>query len=658
MMARKAKPQTNQNEGVAEEILAGLFTAVPVLSWRFLTGAPMDGQPRTNATWTHRGTRTEREDGRQAHRWDYLARLERAGYRVAGGAAVAGTGYGYAQDPTVTLEALQAGGFTVGSAASAWVGYRLMDGAVTWRHQRDWVWPLHVALREKLGYPEGTKPSRYIHVPVDYANITGDAIRIDLPADFAGEDGIKATVKTTVTNKLALQDVTFSWHTEGKNHHVLVKQSPRPPSKVLFSDPEIQKLIERMPESAPLIGLSHRGRAISVDLDAESPHVLVSAGTGGGKSVILRAIFAQLLRNGAEGAVLDRKRHSHKWVRGLSGVAYHREIADIHDALVALGEEGERRNRIVDAWEGDDREAPVGPRMALLLEEANATIGKLKRYWASVRKTKADEDGPADPKESPALDALGEILFMGRAVKMHVLMVAQSATANALGGPEMRENFATRILARYTRNAWNMLVPEVQPAPKSTRHVGRAQVVLGGVANETQVVFFTDAEARAWAELGRGLQGSSQPSQGHTHPVDLGKDPMTVSGSAVTQPLPAIPAQGGPGALREDAEGFKADMEALFAAAPAEAPGEAGEPAPDPDAPVTLKEAVDKEIVSVSLSVLRKESSDKNRGKEFPPSVGVHPKTRGKLYRPSELQRWERNRPKAGQVAESGEQED
>lgn len=636
MMARKKHQQTDND---LEEVLGALATGLPKMAWRFGSGAPMDGQPRTDATWTHRGTRTEREDGRQAHRWDYLARLERAGYRWAGAAGVAGTGYAYSQDPTVTLECLQVGSFGAGTAASAWVGYRLMDGAVTWRHQRDWVWPLHVALREKLGYPEGTKPDRYIHVPVNYTEITGDAIRIDLPADFAGEDTIKSAVKTTLTNKLALQDVTFSWQTEGKNHHVLVKQSPRPPSKVLFSDSEIQKLIESMPESAPLIGLSHRNKAVSVDLDAESPHVLVSAGTGGGKSVILRAIFAQLLRNGAIGAVLDRKRHSHKWVRGLQGVGYFREIEDIHDALIALGEEGERRNRIVDEWDGDDKDAPVGPRQAILLEEANATIGKLKRYWTKIR------DPKTDPKESPALDALGEILFMGRAVKMHVLMVAQSATANALGGPEMRENFATRILARYTRNAWNMLVPEVQPSPKSTRHVGRAQVVLGGVAHETQIVFFTPEEARAWSELGRTIT----VSQGHTTPIDLGKGPVTVTGSPVTGAGPAIPTQGGSkGRVREDTDGFKADMEALFAMGSTEAT----EAAQDTDIPVTLKQAVDQEIVSVSLSVLRKESSDKSRGKEFPPSVGVDAKTRGKLYRPSALARWERNRPKAGQIIE------
>ncbi|MGW5609478.1 hypothetical protein ACWEWI_25945 [Streptomyces sp. NPDC003753] len=82
---------------------------------------------------------------------------------------------------------------------------------------------------------------------------------------------------------------------------------------------------------------------------------------------------------------------------------------------------------------------------------------------------------------------------------MHVLLVAQSATARALGGPEVREQFAIRILAGYSMNAWRMLAPEIHPAPKPTKHPGRAQVVIGGTARETQVLFFTDAEAREWA---------------------------------------------------------------------------------------------------------------------------------------------------------------
>ncbi|MGW1022078.1 hypothetical protein, partial [Streptomyces niveus] len=497
-------PNTGHDE-TAEAIAAAV--------WRFFSGAPMDGIWKTDATWTHRGVRTTRPDHRAASKWDHLSRWERLGVRWSAVGSAAGVSYAYANDPATTLAWLEGGSLTAACGASSFVAFKTADGLLTWRHRHDWVWPLHVVLSRALDLPEGTKPSSYLRIPQNFEQITGDCIRIEVPADAVVDAGLKALVKDTVTQKLALQDVTFSWKLDSTNHHVVVSQSPRPPSKVLFSDPAIQALVENSPESAPLIGLSHRGSGVAVDLDAESPHVLVSAGTGGGKSVILRTVLSQLLRNGAKGFILDLKRHSHKWARGIPAVEYCRDIADIHDSLVWLGEEGHRRNRIVDDWTGADKDAPVGARMAILLEEVNATVKKLKNYWTKVREKK-------DPKESPAIEALGEILFMGRAVKMHVLAVGQSITAHSIGGPEMRENFSTRILARYTRNAWNMLVPEVQPAPKATKHIGRAQVVLGGNARETQVCFFTDAEARSWATGGSLITAS----QGHTEGVDLGRE--------------------------------------------------------------------------------------------------------------------------------------
>ncbi|WP_107430716.1 helicase HerA domain-containing protein [Streptomyces sp. CB01580] len=60
-----------------------------------------------------------------------------------------------------------------------------------------------------------------------------------------------------------------------------------------------------MPESAPLIGLGAGKKMVSVDLDADSPHVLISAGSGGGKSTILRTICCQFIHSGAHTFVLD-----------------------------------------------------------------------------------------------------------------------------------------------------------------------------------------------------------------------------------------------------------------------------------------------------------------------------------------------------------------
>jgi hypothetical protein len=141
-----------------------------------------------------------------------------------------------------------------------------------------------------------------------------------------------------------------------------------------------------------------------------------------------------------------------------------------------------------------------GPRHLLICEELNATIGQLTNYWAAEREK-------SDPKKSPAVAALADLLFMGRSAKVNVLAIAQMLTARAIGGPEARENFGIRCLARYTSNAWKMLVPEAG-MPRASRTLGRWQVVIGGVATEVQVAYLTTSQARALASPGAGLDGA------------------------------------------------------------------------------------------------------------------------------------------------------
>lgn len=572
-------------------------------TWRYVTGAPMDGVPRTDAGWLTAGTRPL--DGGRVSRWSLLPRAQRAAVRLGTTGAGAGSLWGLQSHPQGTEDTLMG----AASLASILAGYRAAQWAGNVPHTRNWVRPLHLALEGPLGLPMGTVPASYLHIPRDYPKRT-DVGRIDLPAAFVGGDGGAGSIAHIVKTKLGLSDATITYKLEGRCPHLLIRQTPRPPAKVLFANPEVRVMADASPESAPLIGLGPQSARVGVDLDADSPHVLVSASTGGGKSVITRTMGAQMLHHGSNLVVLDFKRHSHKWSRGLPNVEYCREISDIHDALVMLGKEGHRRNIIVDDWEGEEGSEPVGPRMGIILEEANATISKLKRWWT------ANRDPKFDPKESPAIDALREILFMGRAVRMHVLLVAQSATAAALGGPEVRECFATRILARYTRNAWMMLVPEVQPIPRSTRHVGRAQVVLGGVASETQVMFMTALEAREWAMAGVvappvdlwGRPASVPASQGPTPPVYLGKEPGTVP----ARHLYAVGSE---------------------------------QPAADPTpAPVGLSEAVQDGTLTVSLESAR---AARKRDPDFPAPVSA--RGQEKLYDPEALRRWERNRPRSSE---------
>jgi DNA segregation ATPase FtsK/SpoIIIE-like protein len=258
--------------------------------------------------------------------------------------------------------------------------------------------------------------------------------------------------------------------------------------------------INDTPESAPILGIQGNGVPVTVDLDADSPHVLVNAATGGGKSVVSRSLTAQCLRNGAVATVLDVKRHSHRWANNLPNVGYAKTIPEIGNALVELGREVHRRNEIVDNFPGPIEDAPVGPRIVLLFEEMNATMAQLKEV------TRRIPEGTYD-----AMDAFRDVVFMGRAAKVHVIAIAQMADAKSMGGGDLRECFSTRVLIRYTKNAWTMLAYDVGHPIAAPDQVGRGMVVRGGKARQTQLLYLTEEEAAAMARAPFERSASNVP---------------------------------------------------------------------------------------------------------------------------------------------------
>jgi hypothetical protein len=220
----------------------------------------------------------------------------------------------------------------------------------------------------------------------------------------------------------------------------------------------------------------------------------------------------------------------------------------------------------------------------------------LKQWWGNNRER-------GDQPTSPAIVALGQVVFMGRAVRIHVLAVAQMASANDMGGGEQRENYAVRILARYTANAWKMLVPECTFAP-SSRHPGRAQVCIGGVATETQVLHMTPHEARDWVMAGTPAPSDVAVSRSIADADSLGNQAATVAASPTLT------------VVRDTDE---------------------------PAAAVTLAEAsADRGsgVVALRFDALRQAA---RRDPEFPPAVGQRGQAR--LYDSESLVRWKRNRP-------------
>ncbi|MFE9016833.1 hypothetical protein [Streptomyces cyaneofuscatus] len=141
-----------------------------------------------------------------------------------------------------------------------------------------------------------------------------------------------------------------------------------------FGDPDLRAQIEAMPEGTALIVISTTGQAIAVDLNGESPHVLVCTASGGGSTTMLRSLPAQFLHQGAHALVLDTKRISHLWAKGLPTVTHRGNIAGIHDALLGLATELHRRLDL-----DLDGDLDTAPRLIVAVDEANTTLYRLAR---------------------------------------------------------------------------------------------------------------------------------------------------------------------------------------------------------------------------------------------------------------------------------------
>ncbi|MFJ1789670.1 hypothetical protein ACIOML_35850 [Streptomyces anulatus] len=218
-----------------------------------------------------------------------------------------------------------------------------------------------------------------------------------------------------------------------------------------FADPDLRAQIEAMPEGTALIGISTTGQAIAVDLNGESPHVLVCTASGGGSTTMLRSLTAQFLHQGAHALVLDPQRISHLWAQALPTVTHRGNIVGIHEALLGLATELHRRLDL-------DGDLDTVPRLIVAVDEANTTLLRLARYWETFRQ----QD---DPKTSPAIAALKEALWVGRAARVHVLFDGRpQATVIRDAAHEL---FATVILARFTADTWQVLAPAAGPAPQA-----------------------------------------------------------------------------------------------------------------------------------------------------------------------------------------------
>jgi hypothetical protein len=294
---------------------------------------------------------------------------------------------------------------------------------------------------------------------------------------------MRTAIAGAVASKVPVSDTAAHWDSVGDSYRVQWTMKRRPPEKVRLKD--IRDAIDQAADDEYVLGLGTGGKAVSVSLGTDSPHICLSARSMSGKSSTVALMAAQSLRRGHKVILLDPK-GSHAALRGL--VDYCLTAEQCHNALIRAGAEAEERNLLAFAeglteWQGQ--------RVVVIAEELNILTPKLRAYWAQTR----EKD---EPKASPAIAAFQSLGFAGRSAKYHLIAIAQYLTANTAGGTELRENLGARLLARYSKNQWTTLCAGTpMPSPASTP--GRWYLVIDGDVTEVQVALMHPHEVASLA---------------------------------------------------------------------------------------------------------------------------------------------------------------
>lgn len=266
------------------------------------------------------------------------------------------------------------------------------------------------------------------------------------------------------------------WRKSTAHQRMPMRVSPR----------KVRGELELSDSGSPLIGLSYGKEPIRLDLDNEAPHVALSMGVGAGKSSVLLGIAVQGLKAGWEEiTVIDPKYVSLAPISRDPRVNYCRTWEEQWNAIKAFKQMMDERYSMLN-----EDETLTFPRRVLILEEGNSWAEEMYLYWTTILKGKG---------KCPIITDLAFILFKGRQVNCNIIGAWQRLSVRAIGSGDARDQFGTKMLARFSQQAWMSLVG-TNPKPRSSRHPGRCILVTGERQIPVQLVYWTPSEAKMYAQ--------------------------------------------------------------------------------------------------------------------------------------------------------------
>ena len=518
-------------------------------AWAWYSGAVMDGQKHTNATWFMRshGAKPVLHHTGHAIWWHHLPRIHRAGGRTSGTLAAYAAYAGLILAPLLT-------GLALTLLASGGLGYliwRIVRWLANWKHWRAWGRPTHRALAKKMGAP----PAK-LEIARDRSTVV-----VGLPEEYVPSDRDKEEIVRAVTTKLALQSPAVDWsQLHGQKPQVVFSPCPAPPPSYVPWEGAFAAAVQRAAANELVFGLGIRN-AVSTAKYSQSPHLMIPGDSGGGKSNLAAVLLLQEMMRGSLIFNLDPKWISHLWLQGLPNVVNAHDPEDLHLALVWLGKELDRRTKAAYRSAGGTGRVrgKVGDRIVILCEELNYGMPGLKELWLTMR-----AGDKSLPKQSPAISAMAALACAGRASDMHEWLIAQLMTVESTGVKDstIRTNAGIKAMARWATPGWNMAVGKHIPMPPQTTIPGRIQLVTGDGVEPAQVPYLhlDDDDPAAAAEVekavkwARALAVSGTVAKipiGGEYGVPLKLVPACVLGEPQTERL-AICAGQGPGSPRSN----------------------------------------------------------------------------------------------------------
>jgi len=506
-------PNTSWRPG-SEDPIPFLLGRYPVtaFAYRFLSGRPLDGHSRTDATFWHAGTKSRTISG---HVMPYqfwpawkrgllLTRLP--AFFVAPYTAVAtlnevllDKGPWWIQWPGATLPWIPFG---------IYGGWKAWSAGVNYSFNKNYLRPLERAVVATLRTRDGVK----LAIPRQLVRAKDPSAigRIYLPGGHALTEGDRSNLLQAAQERLGASEIDGRFNLEGSRPHLELFVPSQPPRLVTW-----EQMMGRWSAHAPYVGETS-GRSIHWDLGDDSPHVGLLGGAGSGKSELMAWIIAQFMRGGAGVVVLDPKYSSHKWLMSIPEVLYCTEPSMVHDTVLWLDEELRRRGRL-----SQHSDVPE-PRIVVALEERNSMQSLLRDHWREIK-------SPGMPMLSPAIAALDRLAAQGRSLNINVILAAQEGAKVDIGS---RTSFGAFALAgRLPQNVWRLVQGSGSRKPAMSSLPGRFGWVVGGQTTVFQAAFpdvkHKPAQLADWACSGDPLLNMKDLlSQAHT-PTFPSASPVT-----------------------------------------------------------------------------------------------------------------------------------